>query len=49
MRVNPEEEVLKSDQAKRRYQRRIDRITRIVAIVVAGLSTFSFILKIVFF
>ncbi|WP_345210700.1 hypothetical protein [Mucilaginibacter gynuensis] len=48
MRIEPSDEALGNEQAKRRLQRRIDRITRIVAIIVAGLSTFTFIIKILF-
>ncbi|MEO6151359.1 MAG: hypothetical protein ABIN95_11960 [Mucilaginibacter sp.] len=49
MRFDPTEDTLHAEQIQRRYQRRVDRVTRIVALVVAGLSTFTFILKIVFF
>ncbi|WP_164849860.1 hypothetical protein [Mucilaginibacter limnophilus] len=49
MRVEPAEEIVQEDVFKRRYQRRVDRITRIVALVLAAVSTYAFIFKIVFF
>lgn len=49
MRIDPAEEVIYSDRFKRRYQRKVNRITRILAIVLAALSTYALIFKIVFF
>jgi predicted ABC-type ATPase len=49
MRVEPGEDIINEDVVKRRYQRRLDRITRIAAIILAALSTYTLIFKIVFF
>ena len=49
MRINPSEKVTRADEIAAEKQAKIDKITRIVALVVAGLSTYSLILKILFF
>lgn len=49
MRVEPAEDIINEDVVKRRNQRRLDRITRIAAIILAALSTYTLIFKIVFF
>ena len=48
MRVNPDEKILRSDELKAEHQKKIDKITRIVALVVAFFSTYFFIIKILF-
>ncbi len=48
MRVNPDEKILHPEEVKTAYQKKVDRITRIVALVVAFLSTYFFIIKILF-
>lgn len=48
MRVNPDEKIIRRKELKAEQQQIIDRITRIVALVVAGLSTYFFIIKILF-
>ncbi|QJD94562.1 hypothetical protein HH214_01065 [Mucilaginibacter robiniae] len=48
MRINPSEKVLRGNVVNPVTQARIDRITRIVAIVVAFLSTFGLFVKILF-
>jgi hypothetical protein len=48
MRVNPAERILRKKD-KDYAQKRIERITRIMAIVLAFISTFVFFFKILFF
>ncbi len=48
MRVNPDDKIVRSAELKAAYQKKLDRITRIVALVVAFLSTYFFIIKILF-
>ncbi|PJJ79071.1 hypothetical protein [Mucilaginibacter auburnensis] len=48
MRVNPDDDVVRGTEVKAAYQKKVDRITRIVALVVAFLSTYFFIIKILF-
>ncbi|MGY3212332.1 hypothetical protein [Mucilaginibacter sp. HD30] len=48
MRVNPDEKVLRGNEVKAEYQKKVDKITRIVALAVAFLSTYFFIIKILF-
>ncbi|MFD0749445.1 hypothetical protein ACFQZS_04780 [Mucilaginibacter calamicampi] len=48
MRVNPEEQIVRGKELKAEYQKKKDKITRIVALVVAFLSTYFFIIKILF-
>jgi len=48
MRVNPEEKFVRSAELKAERQKKIDKITRIVALVVAFMSTYFFIIKILF-
>ncbi len=48
MRVNPDDEVVRSKEVKAAYQKKVDRVTRIVALVVAFISTYFFIIKILF-
>ncbi|GAA4911793.1 hypothetical protein [Mucilaginibacter defluvii] len=49
MRIDPAEEIVHSDRFKRRYQRKVNRIARVVAIALAAVSTYALIFKIVFF
>ena len=48
MRIEPSEEALRDYKPAPSVQKNIDYITRIVAIVVAFLSTFFFFIKILF-
>lgn len=48
MRVNPDEKTLRPNELKAEYQKKLDNITRIVALVVAFMSTYFFIIKILF-
>jgi len=48
MRVNPDEKILRPQELKEEYQKKVDKITRIVALAVAFLSTYFFIIKILF-
>jgi len=48
MRIEPSDEALRDYKPNPSVQKRIDQITRIVAIVVAFLSTFFFFIKILF-
>lgn len=48
MRINPENKILNKDQIKRDIQAKTDKITRLVALFVAFLSVFFFIIKILF-
>ena len=48
MRVNPDEKILRGKELQAEYQKKVDRLTRIVALVVAFMSTYFFIIKILF-
>lgn len=48
MRVNPENKILNKDKIKRDIQAKTDKITRLIALFVAFLSVFFFIIKIMF-
>jgi hypothetical protein len=48
MRVEPSEKAIKGKKPDAAAQRKIDHITRIVALVVAFISVFFFIIKILF-
>lgn len=48
MRVDPAERIVKSAKLKAELQVKTDKITRIVALVVAFISTYFFIIKILF-
>jgi hypothetical protein len=48
MKVDPSEQILKKDTLDVEKQRKTDKITRIVALVVAFISVFFFIIKILF-
>ena len=48
MRVLPAENIVKKDELNAAKQLKVDKITRIVALVVAFLSTYFFIIKILF-
>jgi len=48
MRVNPDEKILRGEELRAKNQLKTDKITRIVALVVAFLSTYFFIIKILF-
>jgi hypothetical protein len=48
MRVNPDEEILRGNELKAERQKKMDKITRIVALAVAFFSTYFFIIKILF-
>ena len=49
MRINPSEKVTRAEEIAAETQAKTDKVTRIVALVVAALSTYSLILKILFF
>ncbi len=49
MRIDPIDDPKEQANTKRRNHRRVNRITRIVAIILAALSTYTLIIKIVFF
>lgn len=49
MRINPADEIIRAEELKRERQAQTDKITRIVAIVIAFLSTYMFFFKILFF
>ncbi|MGF7037039.1 hypothetical protein [Mucilaginibacter lappiensis] len=48
MRIEPSEKAIKGKKPDANAQRKIDHITRIVALVVAFISVFFFIIKILF-
>jgi hypothetical protein len=48
MRINPSEKVLRGEEEKQALQLRINKVTRIVALVIAFASTFFFFIKILF-
>ncbi|WDF53686.1 hypothetical protein [Mucilaginibacter sp. KACC 22063] len=48
MRIDPSEEVIRKEEIAKELKEKTDRITRIVAIVVAFLSTYMLFLKILF-
>lgn len=48
MRVDPEDNIVNREALKAAAQLKTDKITRIVALVVAFLSTYFFIIKILF-
>lgn len=48
MRINPDDNIIRHKEIKAENQQKTDRITRIVALVVAALSTYFFIIKILF-
>ena len=48
MRVNPDDKVVRGKELKAEYQKKVDKITRLVALAVAFLSTYFFIIKILF-
>lgn len=48
MRIDPAEEVVKKKELDEQKKLKIQNITRIVALVVAFISTFFFIIKILF-
>ncbi len=48
MRVNPDQKIVNRKALKAAAQIKVDKVTRIVALVVAFLSTYFFIIKILF-
>jgi hypothetical protein len=48
MRTEPSEKAIKGNKPDAASQRKIDNITRIVALIVAFISVFFFIIKILF-
>ncbi len=48
MRVYPDEKILRKEEIEAELQIKTDKITRIVALVVAFVSVFFFIIKILF-
>ncbi len=48
MRVNPDEKIIKSKELAAAQKIKTDKITRIVALVVAFVSVYFFIIKILF-
>jgi len=48
MRINPDQKIINRKALKAAAQIKIDKVTRIVALVVAFLSTYFFIIKILF-
>jgi hypothetical protein len=48
MRVNPDEKIIKKDEIKAALQVKTDKITRVVALIVAFISVYFFIIKILF-
>jgi preprotein translocase subunit SecE len=48
MRINPDEKIIKKDKIEEALKLQTDKITRIVALVVAFISVFFFIIKIMF-
>jgi hypothetical protein len=48
MRVNPSFRIVNKEKLKAEKQIKVDKITRIVALVMAFISTFFFIIKILF-
>jgi len=48
MRVDPSFEIVNKEKLKAEAQVKVDKITRIVALIVAFVSTFFFIIKILF-
>jgi preprotein translocase subunit SecE len=48
MRINPDEKIIKKDKIAEALKLKTDKITRIVALVVAFISVFFFIIKIMF-
>jgi hypothetical protein len=48
MRVNPDDKIINREALEAAAQIKTDRITRIVALIVAFLSTYFFIIKILF-
>jgi len=48
MKVNPEAKFVRSAELKAERQKKIDKVTRVVALAVAFLSTYFFIIKILF-
>ncbi len=49
MRINPSEKVTRAKELEEELQARIDKVSRIVALVVAFLSTYALFFKILFF
>jgi hypothetical protein len=48
MRTYPDEKIIKKDEIEAALQIKTDKITRIVALIVAFISVFFFIIKILF-
>ncbi len=48
MRINPSENSIKSAELKAAAKQKTDKVTRIVALVVAFVSVYMFIIKILF-
>lgn len=48
MRVNPSEKITRSKELREAAQFKVDKITRVVALVVAFVSVFMFVIKILF-
>lgn len=48
MRVDPSEEITKKEELAAAAKVKVDKVTRIVALVVAFISVFFFIIKIMF-
>jgi hypothetical protein len=48
MRVEPEEKIINRGEVKEVLRLKTERITRIIALVVAFISVFSFLIKIMF-
>ena len=48
MRIDPAEEIVREKELEEKRKLRIQNITRLVALVIAFISTFFFIIKILF-
>jgi len=49
MRINPSEKITRAKEIEEELQAKIDKVSRIVALVVVFLSTYLLIFKILFF
>jgi hypothetical protein len=48
MRVNPAEKIIRKDELREALKQKTERITRVVALGVAFISVFMFVIKIMF-
>ena len=48
MRVQPKEKIVNKDEVNKVLKLKTEKITRIIALVVAFISVFSFLIKIIF-